>query len=290
MINGGLTMLKQIMPHLPPSQRKVAEYIVNSSCEIMNYSAVEIGQKSNTSSAAVMRLCKSMGIDGLQELKLRIFGDLKSDQKVEYRDIQPEESFESVLHKTTENSLKAIKETSEIMNLDELKKAVHSIIKAKKIIFFGVGSSGLTAQDAQLKFLRINKNAVAFTDIQVTSTILANINKGDVFFGISFYGETPEVVKLMQIAKARGAVVISLTKYGRNSVSDIADIKLYTSSIGDAELRSAATSSRLSQLHIIDAIFMCVATQEYDITIKYLDETHSVANSLKLNNKCSKKV
>lgn len=283
MINGGLTMLKQIMPNLPPSQRKVAEYIVNSSNEIMNYSAVELGQKSNTSSAAVMRLCKSMGIDGLQELKLRIFGDLIIDQKVEYRDIQPNESFESVLHKTTENSLKALKETSEILNLNELKKAVHALIKAKKIVFFGEGSSGLTAQDAQQKFLRINKNVVTFTDIQVTSTILANIDKGDVFFGISFYGETPEVVKLMQIAKAKGAVTISLTKYGINSVSDIADIKLYTSSIGDAELRSAATSSRLSQLHVIDVIFMCVATQQYDMTIKYLDETHKVASSLKHN-------
>lgn len=281
MINGGLTMLKQIIPNLPESQKKVAKYIIDNSDKVINYSAAELGEKSETSSAAVMRLCKSLGVIGLQELKLRIFGDLKTDKKVEYRDIQPNESIESVLHKMTENSLKSIKETSEIINLKEIEKAVNAIIKAKKLIFFGEGASGIIAEDAQQKFNRIDKNAAAYTDIQATAMALANIKKGDVFFGISFSGETPEVVKLMDIAKKRGAVTISLTKYGINSLSDKSEIKLYSSSIGEGELRSAATSSRIAQLHVIDVVFMCVATQQYDKTIKCLDQTRLIADSLK---------
>lgn len=281
MINGGLIMLKQIIPNLPESQEKVAKYIIDNSDKVINYSAAELGEKSKTSSAAVMRLCKSLGVHGLQELKLRIFGDLKTDKNVEYRDIQPNESIESVLHKMTENSLKSIKETSEIINIKEIENAVNAIIKAKKLFFFGEGASGIIAEDAQQKFIRIDKNAAAYTDIQVTAMALANIKKGDVFFGISFSGETPEVSKLMSIAKERGAVTISLTKYGINSLSDKSDIKLYSSSTGEGELRSAATSSRIAQLHVIDVVFMCVATQQYDKTIKYLDQTRLIADSLK---------
>lgn len=281
MINGGLTMLKQIIPNLPESQKKVARYIIDNSDKVINYSAAELGEKSETSSAAVMRLCKSLGVYGLQELKLRIFGDLKTDKKVEYRDIQPNESIESVLHKMTENSLKSIKETSEIININEIEKAVNAIIRAKKLVFFGEGASGIIAQDAQQKFNRIDKNAAAYTDIQATAMALANIKKGDVFLGISFSGETPEVAKLMNIAKKRGAVTISLTKYGINSLSDKSDIKLYSSSTGEGELRSAATSSRIAQLHVIDVVFMCVATQQYDKTIKCLDQTRLIADSLK---------
>lgn len=281
MINGGLTMLKQIIPNLPESQEKVAKYIIDNSDKVINYSAAELGEKSKTSSAAVMRLCKSLGVHGLQELKLRIFGDLKTDKNVEYRDIQPNESIESVLHKMTENSLKSIKETSEIINIKEIENAVNAIIKAKKLVFFGEGASGIIAEDAQQKFIRIDKNAAAYTDIQVTAMALANIKKGDVFFGVSYSGETPEVSKLMSIAKERGAVTISLTKYGINSLSDISDIKLYSSSTGEGELRSAATSSRIAQLHVIDVVFMCVATKQYDKTIKYLDQTRLIADSLK---------
>src|SRR5690625_7353091 len=82
----------------------------------------------------------------------------------------------------------------------------------------------------------------------MATTVVANSEENDVVFGISFSGETKEVAKILSLAKERGAMTISLTKYGRNLVSQQADINLYTSAMREATFRSAATSSRLAQL------------------------------------------
>lgn len=273
-LTGGLTMLSEMLNKLPPSEMKLASYILKYPREAITCTANELGEKSSTSGAAVIRLCKSLGLKGFQELKLRVAGDLqKSKDDVGYRDIRPMEKHEKVIEKMTNNSIQALRETSEILSLDELTKAVEALSNASTIHFFGVGASSIIATDAQQKFLRINKNATAFSDIHMVAMQVANVQPNDVVVGISFSGETLEIIKILELAKKQGATTISLTSFGTSPVSDRADIKLCTSSSAEALFRSGATSSRLAQLHVIDILFMCVATQSYDTSIQYIDQT-----------------
>ncbi|WP_246055185.1 MurR/RpiR family transcriptional regulator [Pseudalkalibacillus caeni] len=266
-------MLNEMLMKLPPSERKIANYILENPQSAISLTASELGEKSSTSSAAVIRLCKSLGLKGFQELKLRVAGDLHKTPEEAFLDILPDDTQESIVHKVTNNSIQSLRETEELLNPNALTEAVNLIKEADSIHFFGVGASSLIAQDAQQKFLRINKRANAFTDIHMMATLLANVSERDVVVGISFSGETPEVIKILDLANKNGANTISLTKYGASSVSDRADIKLYTSASKEATFRSAATSSRLSQLLIIDMLFMAVASSQYDEIIGCLDKT-----------------
>ena len=137
--------------------------------------------------------------------------------------------------------------------------------------------------DAQQKFLRINKEATAFTDAHLVATLIANAEKDDVVFGISFSGETPEVIKVLSLAKERGVKTISLTKYGQSKVSSLTDISLFTSYSAEAPFRSAATASRLAQLYMIDILFLCMATEQYGKTVDYIDKTREAINFIKNN-------
>ncbi|WP_085524800.1 MurR/RpiR family transcriptional regulator [Tuberibacillus sp. Marseille-P3662] len=274
-------MLKEILDKLPPSERKMALYILDHPNDSIRYTANELGKLSQTSSAAVIRLCKSLGLSGFQELKLRIASDLQKSTDVGCRDIEPNESHESIVRKMTSNNLQAIKETSEILNDEVLRDAVAAIQNAGTIHLFGVGASGVIAQDAQQKLMRINKSAVALTDMHMVAMNIANVKQGDVVFGISFSGETEEVVKILELAKHRRAITMSLTSYGTTPVSKIADINLYISASQEAVFRSAATSSRLAQLHLIDILFMCVVTNQYEDSVRRLDEARIAVNFLK---------
>ncbi|GIN86412.1 putative HTH-type transcriptional regulator YbbH [Heyndrickxia sporothermodurans] len=280
---GGLAMLSEMLSKLPPSERKIASYILQNPQESITMTANELGKKSSTSSAAVIRLCKSLDLKGLQELKLRIAGDLQKTGEYGFRDIEPNESRFTIIEKMTNNSIQTIKETAELLSTDELSKAVEVLQKAKNIHFFGVGASSIIAQDAQQKFLRINKHATAFSDIHMAATLVANAHENDVVFGISFSGKTFEVAKLLELANQQGARTISLTKYGTSLVNEQAEIRLYTSATREPTFRSGATSSRIAQLHVIDILFMCVASQAYSDTVKYLDETRDAINFLREN-------
>ncbi|RXJ02538.1 MurR/RpiR family transcriptional regulator [Anaerobacillus alkaliphilus] len=285
-------MLREMVNKLPASEKKIAEFIIESPQEAISYTAQELGERSQTSGAAVIRLCKSLGLNGLQELKLRVAGDLQKTYEVGYRDISPNEPLESILKKMTTNSIQALSETADIINFEELQKAADALFHARSIHFFGVGSSAIIAQDAQQKFLRINKHVTTFSDVHMAAMLAANATEEDVVFGISFSGKTTEVTKVLELANQTGAKTISLTSYGQSPVSNRASINLFSSASRESVFRSGATSSRLAQLHVIDILFMSVATMQYEESIERLDQTRAAIDFIQGNeekNKGSKK-
>src|SRR5690606_7049317 len=171
-MTGGLTMLTEMLPSLPPSERKIAAFIIEQPEEAIKLTAQELGRRSDTSGAAVIRLCKSLDLKGFQDLKFRIAGDLQKTTNEGFRDIRPDEGLQSIIEKMTTNSIQTIKETAELLQIDELEKAVQLLLNAKKIHFIGVGASGIIAKDAQQKFLRINKTVHAFSDIHMAATLV----------------------------------------------------------------------------------------------------------------------
>lgn len=283
--NGGLVMLNEMVNTLPPSEKKIAKYILNHPQEAISLTAIELGKRSSTSGAAVIRLCKSLDLKGLQDLKLRIAGDLQKKIEHGFRDIEPNEPILSIIDKMTNNSIKTIRETAEMLKTEELERAIQLLKVANTVHFVGVGASNIIAQDAQQKFLRINKNAYAFPDIHLVMTLVATAETGDVIVAISFSGETAEVARVLELAKQKGISIISITKYGNSIISKIADIKLYTSATRESTFRSGATSSRIGQLQVVDILFMGVASLQYEETVKYLDATRDAVNFLSKESK-----
>ncbi|TGB02449.1 MurR/RpiR family transcriptional regulator [Halobacillus salinus] len=282
-LTGGLMMLTEMQEKLPPSEKKIAKFILEHPHEAIHCTAAQLGELSSTSSAAVIRLCKSLGLKGLQELKLRISGDLHKRPESKFRDIQPGEEPYEIVEKVTNNNLQAIKETSELVDYETLSKAVQLLKEARRIHFFGVGASGIIAQDAQQKFLRMNRATSAFTDLHNAAMNIANVDESDVVFGISFSGETYETAKIMEIAQSKGAKTISLTRYGNSRVTSFADVSLYISASREipAPFRSGATSSRLAQLHMIDILFVHLVTDQWDEASVYFNEISDVISQLK---------
>ena len=280
-VKGGLVILKEMVNSLPPSEMKIAQYIIDNPKESILLTALMLGEKSKTSSAAVIRLCKSLGFNGFQELKIRVAGDIQGKPIHGYRDIEPNEEYKDIIEKVTSNTIQTLKETIDIMSEKNLAKAVDTLINAKSIIFIGFGASYIAAKDAEQKFVRIDKNAQSFSDLHMAATSIANKGPNDVVVGISFSGATHGVAKLLELARQKKTTTISITKYGNSLVSNFSDIQLHTSAAREATFRSGATSSRIAQLHVIDILFMCLASNQYENTVKHLDETREAVSFLK---------
>lgn len=280
-VKGGLVILKEMLNSLPPSEKKIAHYILKNPEESILLTALALGQKSETSSAAVIRLCKSLGFNGFQELKIRVAGDLRDQDITGYRDIEPNEDYKAIIEKVTSNTIQTLKETVDMMSVQNIKKAITALSQANSIIFVGFGASYIAAKDAEQKFSRIDKLAQSFADVHMAATSIANKGPNDVVVGISFSGQTKEVAKLLELAQQKNVQTISITKYGKSLVTNFSDIQLFTSAAREATFRSGATSSRMAQLHIIDILLMCLASDEYEHTIRHLDETREAVAFLK---------
>lgn len=280
MATGGLSIIQTMLNKLPQSEQKLADYILQHPHEVVNSTVSELSTSAKTSGAAVVRLCKSLGLKGFQDLKMRIAGDLMKSVEQGYRDIEPSESLYRVVEKTTSNTIQIIRDTAEIIDHENLKTAISLLLNAKNVHFCGVGASNIVAADAQQKLIRINKGATAFTDMHLVATLIANADKDDVLFAISFSGETQEIINVLKLAKERGVKTIGLTHFGQTTVSSLCDVSLHTSFSNEAPFRSAATSSRLAQLYMIDILFLGMATEQYDETVQYIDNTRAAIKSM----------
>lgn len=281
-ISGGLAMIKNVINDLPESEKKIATFILNNPSNLLTMTASELGDSSNTSSSAVIRLCKSLNLSGYQELKMRILGDLNSLHQPSYSDIKKDDTIKSIIQSLRNNAIKSIDETLQFLNEETLAICVNLIDKADTIIIYGMGASFLAAKDAQQKLIRVNKTCYAIEDTHLNATMIANLDKNDLLIGISTSGETKETIKLVELANLRDINTIGITKYGKSTLGKLAKYNLYTPSSIETPFRSAATASRMSQLYIIDVLFMCYATSKYDSAINYLKNTVDTINDYKM--------
>lgn len=280
MTGGIFSQIETVEAELPLSSRKVAQYVLDHTQEIAGMTIHELAMKSGASAAAVVRFCRALGLKGYPELRMRISADTARTDFYGYHDIEEDEKTKDILQKTLSNSVQALQDTADLMNERRIAEAVELIEGARVLYFYGIGGSYVVAVDAAQKWTRLGKVSVHESDQHLLATALANASAEDVLFAISYSGETEEVIELMRLAQERGLKIISLTRFGDNRISSLADVAIWTSRAPEAPLRSAALSSRLAQLFAIDVLFLSYASRRYSDTIERLQNTRDAVKSL----------
>ncbi len=270
-----LTKIRHGMNSFTPSEKKIANYILKNPNEAMKLSVAEMARKSNTSEASVVRFCKTLGLEGYQDLKIGISlstVDNSKNKKIIHEIINVDDSPSTIMEKMALGSIQAIEETRQILNPKSLEKAIEAIDSAERIYFFGAGASSIVALDAQYKFTRINIPSFMYFDNHIEITSAVHLTEKDVAVGISHSGRTKDTIHILEIAKKRNATTIAITQYGKNPIEEVSDIVLHTASV-ENNFRSGAMASRIAQLYVIDNLFIGVACKRYDDVNRYLEIT-----------------
>jgi DNA-binding MurR/RpiR family transcriptional regulator len=274
MIRGGLLRIQESIQRLNPSEKKVASFIIEKPELMVNMTVSELSEASGSSQSAIIRLCKTLNMKSYQELKLCVAGDLRDNQNSgeEYKEINLDSDLHTIISSVTNNNVYSLKETLKIINTEKLEAAIDIIENAKRVDFYGAGASQIVAQDAQTKFMRINKTCTAYSDnhLQLTSAVTLTDNDAAVAFSNS--GETLQIVECIKAAKKSGAKTIGITRYGRNTLEQLVDVNIELFS-SESDVRSAATSSRIVQLNIVDIIFIAIVGHQYESSINYLNRS-----------------
>jgi len=272
-LSGGLIGLKSIVEQLKPSERRAAEYILEHPQRVVQMSVQRLAELCGVSEATIIRLSKSLNMGGFRELKLRIAGDLITNVPTgNYMEIMMGETEEAIIQSVSAGNKQSIIETISVLSADEIRRACDALLAARKIDVYGIGASAVIGLDIKQKFTRINWWCETYDDLHSQLTSAVNLTDQDVAFGISYSGATTEVIQSLVEAKKQGATIITLTKYGSNKVSELADIKLFTSSV-EQSVRVGAMASRIAQLNVVDILFMSIANRSQEEIIPMLEKT-----------------
>jgi DNA-binding MurR/RpiR family transcriptional regulator len=169
-----------------------------------------------------------------------------------------------VVAKLAHDERQTLADTAAGLDTVQLGAAVAALAGARRTDVYGVGASGLVAQDLVQKLLRIGLMAHAHSDPHLAVTNAVQLRAGDVAIAITHSGSTRDVIEPLRVAFERGATTVAVTGRPGGAVAQYADHVLTTSTARESELRPAAMSSRTGQLLVVDCLFVGVAQRTYD--------------------------
>lgn len=257
---------------LSPKERQLASYILRHAEDVVNLRIDELKIRAGVSTSTVIRLSKALGFAGYKELCRNLYTDLHTETISRFEDIHPGDEPETVIRNIALSSVSAIENTLSINSAEQLNEAVNLLCRVQRVDFYGVGTSGLVASDAAFKFIRLGKTSYSSAEAHNQILYAMTLKEGDAAMLLSYSGETGDILNLAREIKATGATVITLTRYGKNSLAEMADIRLYASS-RETLKRSGAMSSRIAQLVMTDTLYASVCSKMYDKVSGLLEES-----------------
>ena len=279
--------LDELRSDLTEVECVIANYFIENMNVLVGTSITEIAQVCETSKASVLRLCKKLGYSGykgfINALSAENAVDLQSSI-ADRVDVHPGNTVQEICEIVSRKNIRTLENTLCLVDAQTIENAAEHMVHARRIEFYGVGSSGIIAEDAALKFRRIGMNTFVSTDSHYQIMSAATLNSNDVVVLFSFQGETKDIIESAKIARERGATIITVTKYGKSAISNLSDIALFVSN-SETTNRSSATASRLSMLMLIDIIFTVVISREYGAMRETLERTSLLLQNKRKGNK-----
>ena len=273
--------LNQMIDDLPVSERKVAKFISLNLDNMVGLSVEELATKAGSSQAAVVRFCKKLGYKGYRDFSIQLVSELAVaqrgglPQRSSYCDIRAGEQAGNVITKVCHHNIQAIEDTLSLIDPEKAEIAADRLYASQRVDLYAMAASNLVAQDAQQKFMRINKRVTAYSDPHLQLSSASTLTSMDAAIALSWSGETREVLEAAELAKANGAFIIAITRLGKVSLSGYADVH-FGLSAPEMAIRSGAMSSRIAQMTMIDILFTCMVSKYYHETAPYLERTRNI--------------
>ena len=266
---------REYLPQASGTEKGVIQYLLAHPEEVAAMSIREFSARAFASASTITRLCHKIGFSQYRQFQKALMYEnalRKETINAQNCEIQKDDSLELLVDKIIYKSILSLEDTKSLIDTAVLDQSVDLLLRAQKIAFFGDGASLLVGKDAYLKFLRINKPCLASEDLHSQLVQAKNMTGDDVGVVISYSGITSEMVECAQIMKSANVPVISITCFRESPLSKLADCNLYISAT-EFEFRTGKLSSRISQLAVIDMLYVAYVQRDYDACMGSLKRT-----------------
>ena len=274
-----LDTIDSLYDSLTKTEKKIAKTILSNPQLLNQASLSAIAVDLNVGEATFIRFCRTLGFKGFTDFKMDLAIELATQDKSETTlldtDVTVEDSAQNIALKLQAVINNVITETMNLLDFKELEKVVKAFRQAKRIFLFGVGSSGITAEDAKNKFMRIGLQMDAATNNHFMYMQASLMQKGDVVMGISHSGYSQETTHALGIAHKAGATTIALTHNLRSPITRVADLVLINGH-RQGQMQGDSIGTKIAQLFVLDLIYALIVQAEEEKATKTKQKTLNV--------------
>ncbi len=256
-----LDRVQACLPSLAPAEQRVAKLCLADPRAFTMLPVAQLADRAHVSKPTVVRFCRSVGYNGLADFKQKLAGTVNEGVPFIHRSVDADDKTADVLVKVIDNTVAAFLKYRNEASSKQIERAVEALVAAfkngRQVQFFGVGNSGIVAQDAQHKFFRLGLHSTAYSDGHMQVMSASILQAGDCVLIISNSGRTRDLMDACDIARKNGATTIVLTASG-SPLASAGQIHL-SADHPEGFDRYSPMVSRLLHLLIIDVLATTVA-------------------------------
>ena len=265
----------ELCDSMTPLESEIASYILNNKDEITKLKIQELADILFISKYAIHRFVKKIGFNGFNDLKVSIAkenADLLENNSyinVNYP-FQAKDNPRQIAFKLLELYEKAIKDTFEYVDLDQIKAVSQLIDSADVIDVYTHAHNSNIAENFQDKMLTIGKSVNCPSSFyNQRLTVLASDQK-HVAIILSYSGKATFILPIIKKLYEKGVKVIQIGKAGSNYYSQYVTYHLSISDSENNRDRMSQFSSHIAMQYIMDVLYGCIYNEKRRKNTKYI--------------------
>lgn len=247
------------------SEREVACYLLMNPTE--NLTVKELAERTYTSSATIVRMCRKLGYDGYRQFKVEFIKEMESRkylvETVDYN--QPfhgEESVQDIIR----NMGMLYKESTDLFlqSLDgkNVARIGKAILEARRIYIYAVGDSMITARAFANKLLKLDIYPILACEFGEGTASSYNVTKRDCAIFLSYSLNYSGFKTCFKILKEKQVPIITITANEKHPITRLSAYKLLIPG-KETDFKIATFYSQFAFSFLCDILYSTVYSQNY---------------------------
>ena len=237
---------------LNPTTRKIAGAVLSDPALAVSETLTELAERSRVSESSIVRFVRQQGFRRFQEFKVALAFDA-AQEAAQLPGPPAEPAPEHSLSTLLARSKAALDQTCLRLDPAEILAVARRLARADRILVCGAGTSGVLALEYHYKLLRLGLHVTALRDLHMAAMQAALLTQDGVLVAISRSGATIETLRVLGIARERGATTVVVTGKPRSTAAHRADHVLLAAG-AESPIQGGSIDAEISALFILNAL------------------------------------
>jgi DNA-binding MurR/RpiR family transcriptional regulator len=230
------------LPQLSKKHKAIARFVLDKPDSVAFGSASEVGAKTGTSAATVVRFCQALGFEGYIELqeviRERMMLQRTAMQRLEQR-MAKHTADNDLLTRALATDIHNIERTALLAKRDRFQAAAEDIRQARQVLIVGSGMAAMLVEYLVYSLQRLDVPSRSVTGGDEPLAIaLAFVKPEDVVIGISFRRSPRYTIKALEQARIVGARSIGIADSELSPLFPVADYSFQVAVDGTVDIPS----------------------------------------------------
>ena len=257
-----LERIRASYDQLTTAERKVADYVLAQHSQVQFMSITQLADECGTAEATVSRFCRSLKLKGFNAFKIELARHSVPGANSRREPVSTD-TLAGRVQESGRLAIDAVHQTMELMDLNQIGRAVELIEQAPTVLCLGSGGSMIMACECAHLFSTVTGKFTAVSDAHMQVSSVATMDPKGVIILFSYSGATTGGMQILELARQRGIRAILITRFQKSPAAKLSDVVLRCGS-NESPFQFGSVPAKIAQLVVVDAVFQeyCLRNRE----------------------------